>query len=64
MEDRISLLIESDSPEILEAANDFEKIIKDETLAEEIGEVPVDAHEAVVKIEGLEVKIYISKYLV
>jgi isoleucyl-tRNA synthetase len=64
VEDRISLLIESDSPEILEAANDFEKIIKDETLAEEIGEVPVDAHEAVVKIEGLEVKIYISKYLV
>ncbi len=64
VEDRISLLIESDSPEIIDAINLYEKIIKDETLTQELGEVPSDAHHSSLKIEGLKVDIYLSKFVI
>ena len=64
VEDRISLLIESESPEILRVIENYKKLIIDETLAEEFGEVPTDAHETSIKIDGLDIRIAISKYLV
>jgi len=62
VEDRISLLIESDSPEINNAIEQYLPLIKDETLTQEYGEVLVDSHHSSFKIEGLEVDIYLSKY--
>jgi isoleucyl-tRNA synthetase len=64
VEDRIALLIESDSPEITQAIKDFQDTIKSETLAEQLGEVPADAYSTEVKIDGLEVRISLSKHLV
>lgn len=64
VEDRISLLVETESPEISDAVNIHEDIIKAETLTEEFGEVPVDAYATTVKVEGLQVKISLSKYMV
>ena len=64
VEDRISLLIESDSPEILGVVKNYKKLIIDETLAEEFGEVPADAHETSILIDGIDIRIAISKYLV
>jgi len=64
VEDRISLLIESESPEISQAVISYKELIMSETLCEEFGEVPEDAFEAVVKITGLQVKIALSKFLV
>jgi isoleucyl-tRNA synthetase len=64
VEDRISLLIESDSPEINQAVMIYKESIMSETLAEEFGEVPEDAYETSVKVGDLEVKISLSKYLV
>ena len=62
VEDRISLLIESDSPEINNAIEQYLPLIRDETLTQEYGEVLSDAHHSSFKIEGLEVDIYLSKY--
>ncbi len=62
VEDRISLLIESDSPEINNAIEQHLPLIKDETLTQEYGEVLSDAHHSSLKIEGLEVDVYLSKY--
>lgn len=64
VEDRISLFVETESPEVNEAIETHRELIVSETLAEEFGEVPADAHETTVKIEGLEVKIALSKYMV
>ncbi len=64
VEDRISLLIESESPEITQAVISYKELIMSETLCEEFGEVPEDAFETSVKITGLQVKISLSKYLV
>jgi isoleucyl-tRNA synthetase len=64
VEDRISLLIESESPEISQIVENYEKLIIEETLAEEFGEIPVDAFETSVKINGLDIRIAMSKYLV
>jgi isoleucyl-tRNA synthetase len=64
VEDRISLLIESESPEILGYVDDFKDLIKGETLAEEFLEVPEDAYSVTSKVEGLEVRIFLSKYMV
>jgi isoleucyl-tRNA synthetase len=64
VEDRISLLIESESPEINQAVISYKESIMSETLCEEFGEVPEDAYELTVKVSGLEVRIAISKYLV
>ena len=62
VEDRISLLIESDSSEINNAIEQHLSLIKDETLTQEYGEVLADAHHSSLKVEGLEVDIYLSKY--
>jgi isoleucyl-tRNA synthetase len=64
VEDRISLLIESESPEVNQAISSYKDLIMGETLCEEFGEVPGDAHETIVKIEGLQIRIALSKYLV
>jgi isoleucyl-tRNA synthetase len=64
VEDRISLFVESESPEILQVIQKYKDTIMSETLAEEFGEVPADAFETTVKIDGLEIRIVISKYLV
>jgi isoleucyl-tRNA synthetase len=64
VEDRISLLVETESPEIDNAIKIHTQAIKTETLAEEFGEVPADAFNVTVKVEGLEVRIALSKYLV
>jgi isoleucyl-tRNA synthetase len=64
VEDRISLLIESESPEINQAVISYKESIMSETLCEEFGEVPEDAYEVTVKVGGLEVRIALSKYLV
>ncbi|HUD10372.1 MAG TPA: isoleucine--tRNA ligase [Candidatus Saccharimonadales bacterium] len=64
VEDRIALLVETDSPEILEAISAHREFILNETLSEEFGEVPADAFMTSAKIDGLEVSIALSKYLV
>jgi len=64
VEDRISLLIESESPEINQSVTSYQESIMNETLSEEFGEVPQDAFETVVKVGGLQVKISLSKYMV
>ncbi len=64
VDDRISLLVESESPELIHSLEVHKKIILEETLTAEFGEVPSDAFEVTVKIEGLEVRISMSKFLV
>jgi isoleucyl-tRNA synthetase len=64
VEDRISLLIESESPEIEQAVTSYKETIMSETLCSEFGEVPADAYETTVKVGGLQVKISLSKFLV
>jgi len=64
VEDRISLLVETESPEIDNAIKTHAEAIKAETLAEEFGEVPADAFTATVKVEGLEVRIALSRHMV
>jgi isoleucyl-tRNA synthetase len=64
VENRISLLVESESPEILRVVENYKKLIIDETLAVEFGEVPADAYETSVKIDGLDVRIALSRYSV
>jgi isoleucyl-tRNA synthetase len=64
VEDRISLLIESESPEIEQAVTTYKETIMSETLCSEFGEVPGDAFETTVKVVGLQVKISLSKFLV
>jgi isoleucyl-tRNA synthetase len=64
VEDRISLLIDSESPEINQATMSYKETIMSETLCTEFGEVPDDAFETTVKIGGLQVKIALSKFLV
>ena len=59
--DRISLLIETESPEINQAVENHLETVKNETLTEEYGEVSADGHFQTVKIEGLEVKIGLAK---
>lgn len=64
VEDRISLFIDSESPEVNQAVITYRDLIMKETLCEEFGEVPEDAYEAVIKVIGLQVRIALSKYLV
>lgn len=61
VEDRITLLIESESPEILQAIDTHKDTILAETLTEEYGDVPADSYETTVRIEGLEVRIALAK---
>lgn len=61
VEDRISLLIETESPEIQQAVDVHKDTILDETLTEEYGDVPAPAYQTIVKVEGLEVKILLAK---
>jgi isoleucyl-tRNA synthetase len=62
VEDRISLLIETDSPEIQQAVDTHMDVITSETLTQEYGDVPADAFEISAKVEGLEVKILLAKH--
>jgi isoleucyl-tRNA synthetase len=64
VEDRISLLVESESPEIIQDIEDNKDLIINETLVQEFGEVPAGAHCIIIKIDGIEIKISISKYTV
>jgi isoleucyl-tRNA synthetase len=64
VEDRISLLIESESPEVNEAVMSYKETIMGETLCSEFGEVPEDAFGTTVNVGGLQVKIALSKFLV
>jgi len=64
VEDRISLLIESESPEVNQAVMAYKETIMGETLCSEFGEVPEDAFGTTVKVGGLQVKIALSKFLV
>ncbi len=64
VEDRIALLIETDSPEINDAVTNHEETIKSETLTQEFGVVPADAYKVSVTIETLRVDISLSKYAV
>jgi isoleucyl-tRNA synthetase len=59
--DRIALLIETESPEINQALENHLDTIKSETLTEEYGEVRADGFSTTVKVEGLEVKIALTK---
>lgn len=61
VEDRISLLIETESPEIRQAIDTHKDIILSETLTEEYGDVPIDSFETAVKVEGLQVRIALAK---
>ncbi len=61
VDDRIELLIESESPEISEAIDRFKEEISAETLTELYGESAEDGFETKVKIEGLELKIRLNK---
>ncbi len=61
VEDRIALLIETDSIEIQQAIENHQATILSETLTEEFGEVSADAYRTTVKVEGLEVKIAVAK---
>jgi len=61
VEDRISLLIETESPEIMQAIETHKETVLSETLTEEYGDVPVDSYETTVKVEGLEVRIALAK---
>jgi isoleucyl-tRNA synthetase len=64
VDDRISLLIDSESPEVIQVIENYKKLIIEETLVEEFGEVPADAYETSVRIDGLDIRISLSKYLV
>jgi len=59
--DRIALLLETESPEIQQAIDTHLGVIKHETLATEVGDVPADAFEVTVKLDGLEVRIALAK---
>lgn len=61
VDDRIALLIESESPEITQAVETHQSTIMTETLAEELGEVLAESFSVTVKIEGLEVIIALQK---
>lgn len=62
VEDRISLLIDTESPEIQQAINTHQDVILAETLTEEYGDVPTDAYQLTAKVEGLEIRIALAKY--
>jgi isoleucyl-tRNA synthetase len=64
VEDRIALLLDSESPEVVQSIDNFKKLIIDETLASEFGEVPEDSYSTTIKIDGLEIRISISRFLV
>jgi isoleucyl-tRNA synthetase len=64
VDDRISLLIESDSPEITQYIEDFRDLIISETLAGEFGEVPEDSFAVSSKVEGIAVNMFMSKFMV
>jgi len=61
VEDRICLLIETESPEIQAAIDAHKDTIVSETLTEEYGDVPVDSYVSSAKVEGLEVRIALAK---
>ncbi|HEY5267973.1 MAG TPA: DUF5915 domain-containing protein, partial [Candidatus Saccharimonadales bacterium] len=64
VEDRISLLIESESPEITQYIEEFKQLIISETLVGEFGEVPKDSFSIFAKIESIETKIFVSRYII
>jgi isoleucyl-tRNA synthetase len=61
VDDRIALLLETDSPEIQQAIDAHQQTILAETLTQEFGEVSADAYSTEVKIEGLGVKISLTQ---
>ncbi len=62
VDDRIQLLVESESPEISEVVTQFEEQISAETLTEGFGEVfSDDAYTKEAKVEGMVVKIVLHK---
>ncbi len=64
VEDHVSLLIESESPEITQYVEEFKNLIAEETLADEFGETVADSVTFSVKIEGIEVKVSLSKFTI
>lgn len=61
VDDRIDLLLESESPEVNEAIHTHKEIIKNETLTVLFGESNADGYEQTAKINGLEIKIKLNK---
>lgn len=61
VDDRIRLLIESESPEVTEAIETYRDEIIAETLTQLFGEVDANGYEKTAKIDGLEIKIKLSK---
>jgi isoleucyl-tRNA synthetase len=64
VEDRISLLLESESPEITQYIEEFKDLIISETLVGELGEAPTGSYIIFANIESFEVKIAMSKFSV
>ena len=61
VDDRIQLLVESESDEISVAIDRFKDTIMAETLTTELGHVPEGAYTTHVKVEGLDVEIAVAK---
>jgi isoleucyl-tRNA synthetase len=61
VDDRIQLLVESESDEITQAIEAFKETIMNETLATELGTVPEGAFTSHVKVDGLDVEIALAK---
>jgi len=59
--DRIRLLIASDSDEVQQTVEAFKDVIMAETLTTELGTVPEDAFTTRVKVEGMDVEIALAK---
>ena len=61
VDDRIQLLIASDSDEVQQTVEAFKDTIMAETLSTELGTVPEDAFTTRVKVEGMDVEIALAK---
>jgi isoleucyl-tRNA synthetase len=61
VEDRINLGIETDDNDLLQALKDHAETIMAETLAMELGRVEVPLYDEVVRINGVEAAVTISK---
>ncbi|HUY53092.1 MAG TPA: isoleucine--tRNA ligase [Candidatus Dormibacteraeota bacterium] len=64
VEDHISLLVDSESLEITQYIEEFKDFIMKETLANEFGETLDDSFVLLTKVEGIEIKISLSKFMV
>jgi isoleucyl-tRNA synthetase len=61
VDDRIQLLVASDSDEVLQTVEAYKDTIMAETLATELGTVPGDAFTTRVKVEGMDVELALAK---